>query len=63
MNLTVTEFLIVEALSPDGRLRFRREEGLDLTGAADPMVAARELGLKLGAELRDEAGDAIVLPE
>ncbi|MDP3117978.1 MAG: hydroxymethylbilane synthase [Phenylobacterium sp.] len=56
-------FLIVEALSPDGRLRFRREEGLDLTGAADAVVAARELGLKLGAELRDEAGDAIILPE
>ncbi|WP_300574380.1 hydroxymethylbilane synthase [Phenylobacterium sp.] len=56
-------FLIVEALSPDGRLRFRREEGLDLTAAANPMVAARELGLKLGAELRDEAGDAIILPE
>jgi len=56
-------FLIVEALSPDGRLRFRREEGLDLAAVADPMVAARELGLKLGAELRDEAGDAIILPE
>ena len=56
-------FLIVEALSPDGRLRFRREEGLDLATSADPMVAARELGLKLGAELRDEAGDAIILPE
>lgn len=56
-------FLIVEALSPDGRLRFRREAGLDLTGVDDAMVAARELGLKLGAELRDEAGDAIVLPE
>ena len=27
------------------------------------MVAARELGLKLGAALRDEAGDAIILPE
>lgn len=56
-------FLIVEALSPDGRLRFRREEGLDLTRAVDAVVAARELGLKLGAELRDEAGDAIILPE
>ncbi|MDP2259957.1 MAG: hydroxymethylbilane synthase [Caulobacter sp.] len=56
-------FLIVEALSPDGRLRFRRQEGLDLTAVADATVAARELGLKLGAELRDEAGDAIILPE
>lgn len=55
-------FLIVEALSPDGRLRFRREEGLDLSGAPDAAVVARELGLKLGAELRDEAGDAIILP-
>ncbi len=55
--------LIVEALSPDGRLRFRREEALDLSAAADAVSAARGLGLKLGAELRDEAGDAIILPE
>ena len=55
--------LIVEALSPDGRLRFRREEALDLSAAADMAAAARGLGLKLGAELRDEAGDAIILPE
>ncbi|MCG9915338.1 MAG: hydroxymethylbilane synthase [Phenylobacterium sp.] len=55
--------LIVEALSPDGRLRFRREAGLDLSRADDAISAARGLGLKLGAELRDEAGDAIILPE
>ena len=55
--------LIVEALSPDGRLRFRREEALDLSAAADAVSAARGLGLRLGAELRDEAGDAIILPE
>jgi hydroxymethylbilane synthase len=56
--------LIVEALSPDGRLRYRREgvvEGLGTDAAA--MDAARALGLRLGAELRDEAGDSIVLPE
>ncbi|MBA4794789.1 MAG: hydroxymethylbilane synthase [Phenylobacterium sp.] len=54
--------LIVEALSPDGRLRFRREGEIVLP-ASDREAAARALGLELGAALRDEAGDSIVLPE
>ena len=51
--------LIVEALSPDGRLRFRREGE---TRAGDE-AAARSLGAELGAAIADEAGDAILLPE
>jgi hydroxymethylbilane synthase len=51
--------LIVEALSPDGRLRFRREGE---TRAGDE-TAARSLGAELGAAIADEAGDAILLPE
>ncbi len=50
--------LIVEALSPDGAERFRQEEGLDLTGL-DDQAAARDLGLRLGADIRAAAGDRI----
>ena len=55
--------LIVEALSPDGRLRFRREGDADLATAADPYAAAHDLGFSLGAAIHQEAGDAIALPE
>ena len=55
--------LIVEALSPDGRLRFRREGDADLATAADPYAAAHDLGFSLGAAIHEEAGDAIALPE
>ena len=51
--------LIVEALSPDGRLRFRHAGEADLTELADPEASARALGLSLGDAVRDEAGDAI----
>lgn len=49
--------LIVEALTPDGRRRFRREGGIEVTDE----TSARALGLKLGAEVRAEGGDALVL--
>lgn len=51
--------LIVEALSPDGALRFRREGEIALAGEAE----ARALGLKLGRSIADEAGDSILAPE
>jgi hydroxymethylbilane synthase len=53
--------LIVEALSPDGRVRFRHAGEADLTELADPEASARDLGLSLGAAVRDEAGDAIAV--
>lgn len=53
--------LIVEALTPDGARRFRREGETDLTG--DGLAAARALGLKLGLEVRDEGGEALVLKD
>jgi hydroxymethylbilane synthase len=53
--------LIVEALSPDGRLRFRRAGFAELSQLSDPLASARDLGLSLGQAVKDEAGDAIVL--
>ncbi len=53
--------LIVEALTPDGRRRFRREGEVDLAG--DGLDSARVLGLKLGLEVRDEGGEALVLKD
>jgi len=55
--------LVVEALSPNGALRFRHQGDAELSTAADPLAAARDLGLSLGAAVRDEAGDAIALPD
>ena len=49
--------LTVEALSPDGRARFRREGALE-PGAGE--AAALALGAGLGRQIRDEAGEAIV---
>jgi hydroxymethylbilane synthase len=43
-----------EVLTPDGKHRWRRQGTAALGG--DPMAAARALGLKLGAEIRAEAG-------
>jgi len=51
--------LIVEALTPDGQDRFRREAGLVLGGSTGESEA-RALGLSLGAEIRAAAGDRIV---
>jgi hydroxymethylbilane synthase len=53
--------LIVEALSPDGKLRFRRTGDSELSQLSDPEASARDLGLSLGAAIKEEAGDAIVL--
>jgi hydroxymethylbilane synthase len=47
--------LIVEALSADGALRFRREE----TVGAATVDSARAAGLRLGADIRAEAGAAL----
>jgi hydroxymethylbilane synthase len=49
---------IGEALTPDGTARWRRSETIALSH--DPISAARALGLRLGAEIRAEAGDALV---
>ncbi|MCP5412220.1 MAG: hydroxymethylbilane synthase [Alphaproteobacteria bacterium] len=43
-----------EVLTPDGRHRWRRSAAITL--GADPAADARALGLKLGAEIREEAG-------
>jgi hydroxymethylbilane synthase len=53
--------LIVEALSTDGRARFRHAGEADMTELADPQASARDLGLSLGLAVRDEAGDAIAI--
>ncbi len=47
--------LLGEVLTPDGRHRWRRQESVALGGAPDE--AARALGLKLGADIRAEAGE------
>jgi len=53
--------LVVEALSPDGVQRFRRQGETVLSGVADPEAEAQALGLALGGEIREAAGDAILL--
>jgi hydroxymethylbilane synthase len=53
--------LIVEALSPDGRQRFRHAGSAELSQLTDAMASARDLGLSLGAVVKAEGGDAIVL--
>lgn len=50
---------IGETLKPDGTQRWRRDETIALSG--DAVALARTLGARLGHEIRDEAGDAIVL--
>jgi hydroxymethylbilane synthase len=50
--------LTVEALTPDGARRFRREGGVD-----DPdEAAALALGEELGRQVCDEGGDALLAP-
>jgi hydroxymethylbilane synthase len=53
--------LVVEALTPDGARRFRREGEVDLGN--DGEAAARDLGLRLGDEIRREGGDLLVLKD
>jgi hydroxymethylbilane synthase len=50
---------VVEALTPDGARRFRREGGIDV-GERGGELAAHELGLRLGVEIHAEAGEALV---
>ncbi|HWF01962.1 MAG TPA: hydroxymethylbilane synthase [Caulobacteraceae bacterium] len=49
--------LVVEALTPDGSARFRREGEIEL--AAHPLAAADALGVRIGRAVREAAGDAI----
>lgn len=50
--------LLVEALTPDGKARFRREGEI-----ADPTEeSATAMGLSLGQAIREEAGDRLLLP-
>lgn len=49
---------IGEALTPDGTARWRRTESIAL--GADALGAARALGRRLGADIGEEAGDALV---
>jgi len=51
-------FLTVEALSPDGRRSFTGDGDIDLSGEDDEALA-RTLGLRLGAEIKAGAGDAL----
>ena len=51
--------LTVEALSPDGALRFRREGEVDVDGP-DGETRARDLGLRLGAAVSAEGGAALL---
>jgi hydroxymethylbilane synthase len=46
--------LVGEVLSPDGRHHWRREDSIALPGNA------AELGRKLGASIRQEAGEAFI---
>lgn len=48
-----------ETLRPDGGARWRRRERIAL--GADAIKQAQELGARLGGDIRDEAGDAIVM--
>ena len=51
--------LIVEALTPSGDRRFRRDGEVDV-GASNGLRAARDLGFRLGEAIAAEAGDALV---
>jgi hydroxymethylbilane synthase len=55
--------LIVEALSPDGAVRFRHSGGSELSQLSDPLASARDLGLSLGAAVKAEGGEAILLSD
>jgi hydroxymethylbilane synthase len=52
--------LIVEALTPDGRQRFRRVGETQVDGDGGE-TAARALGLRLGESVREEGGAALAL--
>ena len=48
--------LTTEMLAPDGSVRWRRSGEIGDIDAADATEQARALGLRIGAEVRDEAG-------
>ncbi|MDB5452876.1 MAG: hydroxymethylbilane synthase [Caulobacteraceae bacterium] len=50
--------LVVEALTPDGKARFRREASVRITGEGP----ARALGLELGRSILEEGGERLFLP-
>jgi len=50
-------YLRAEALTPDGKQRWARQETRDVSSLED----AAEFGRALGASIRDEAGDALLL--
>ncbi|HEX4197063.1 MAG TPA: hydroxymethylbilane synthase [Caulobacteraceae bacterium] len=52
--------LVVEALTADGRERLRRLGEID--GDSDSLDAARALGRDLGAQIREEGGDRLLIP-
>jgi hydroxymethylbilane synthase len=54
--------LIVEALTPDGSLRFRKQGRVELP-ANHAEAAARALGAALGDAVRAEGGDALILKD
>jgi hydroxymethylbilane synthase len=51
--------IVVEALTPDGRQRFRREASVRING----VEPARALGLELGRSIMEEGGDRLFLKE
>jgi hydroxymethylbilane synthase len=51
--------LVVEALTPDGARRFRRQGEVDV-GGSRAEDQARDLGLRLGAEVAAEGGEALL---
>ena len=53
--------LTVEALAPDGSARWRRQQAIDVSAEPDPESTAAALGLSLGQQIRDEAGDRLEL--
>jgi hydroxymethylbilane synthase len=54
--------MIVEALTPDGAQRFRREGSVTLS-SHDAADEARALGLELGGAVRAEGGPALILTD
>jgi hydroxymethylbilane synthase len=52
--------LVVEALSSDGRQRFRHEGETETSQLADPEGSARALGLSLGLAVKQAGGAAIL---
>ena len=51
--------LVVEALSADGRERFRHAGETELSQLAEPEASARDIGLSLGLAVKADAGDRI----